>query len=242
MRRLLLTVTLVACASLFLAGTSFARVPDPSKCTVSDDMINTCPYVHDALTAAGSERYVDLVVTVLNENFDPVEGVPAGDFTFDVQPHSGYPGLGGGPSGDCAGCEGHYSVYCLDAATDINGEMNIRVDTGTDCAPSMCCPVEVEVTLPQGAITDLGEVVQNTVDMVANGDVRGPDFSAFATAYVAGVGGSLEECADYIDSGGPWGEITGSDFSMFATHYQDCCGFIKDPDPGNCDPFTDPCP
>ncbi|MCK4546303.1 MAG: hypothetical protein KAW17_02580, partial [Candidatus Eisenbacteria sp.] len=186
MRRLLLTITLVAFASLFIAGTSIARVPDPSKCTVSDDMINTCPYVHDAATAAGSERYVDLTVTVLNENYDPVEGVPAGDFSFDVQPHSAYPGLGGGPTGDCADCEGHYLVYTIDAATNIDGEMTIRVDLGIDCAPSMCCPVEVWVILPQGTIADPGEVVQNSFDMVANGDVRGPDFGAFSTAYISG--------------------------------------------------------
>jgi hypothetical protein len=185
---------------------------------------------------------VDLLVVVLNENFDPVEGVPAGDFTFAVQPHSGYPALGGGPSGDCAGCENEYTVYCLDAATDINGEMNIRVDTGTGCAPSMCCPVEVIVTLPQGAITDPGEVLQNTVDLVANGDVRGPDFSSFGGSYVAGTGGSMEYCIDYVDSGAPWGNITGSDFSMFASHYKDCCGSENEPDPANCDPFTDPCP
>ena len=243
MRHLLLTITLVACAALVMAPTSFARTPDPSKCTVSDDMINTCPYAHDALTQGSTERYVDLIVTVVNENYDPVSPpIPAADFSFAVNPHSAYPNLGGGASGDCAGCEGEYSVYCIDAATNIDGEMTIRVDLGTDCAPSMCCPVEVWVTLPQGTIIDPGEVVMNTMDMVADGDVRGPDFGAFSTAYTAGTGGSLEECADFILTVPTWGTIDGSDFAAFSTHYKDCCGSMKESNPVNCDPFTDPCP
>jgi len=242
MRHLLLAITVVMCTTLVLAGTSFARTPDPSKCTVTDARMTTCPYAH-APGATDAERYVDLVVTVVNENYDPVSPpVPAANFGFNVLPHSAYPGLGGGVSGDCPGCEGHYSVYCLDAATNIDGEMNIRVDLGVDCAPSFCCPVEVWVILPQGTIVDPGEVLDNTYDLVANGDVRGPDFASFAGCYIAGVGGSLEECCDFIYVAEPWGTITGSDFAAFATHYTDCCGSIKEPDPANCLPFTDPCP
>jgi len=240
MRQLFLAVTLCACATLVLAGSSFARTPDPSQCTVTDDRINVCPYDHPA--GGDAERYVDLTVTVVNDNDDPIEGYPAANFSFNVMPHSAYPFLGGGASGDCAGCENHYAVSCIDAATNIDGEMTIRVDLGSGCSPSMCCPVEVWVTLPQGTIIDPGEVLQNTWDLVANGDVRAPDFSAFATCYVSGVGGSLEECCDFITTGETWGTITPSDFSSFAVHYQDCCGSIKEPDPGNCDPFTDPCP
>ncbi len=244
MRHLLLAITLVACTTLLMGGTSFARTPDPSKCTVTDGMINACPYIHDPAASGGSERYVDLLVTVLNENYDPVSPpVPAANFSFTVLPHSAYPHLGGGVTGDCPGCETHYSVYCLDAATNIDGEMNIRVDLGTDCAPSECCPVEVWVVLPQGTIIDPGEVVQNSYDLVPDGDVRGPDFGSFASQYVPGTGGSVEECIDYVSlAGESWGYITGSDFAAFSFHYTDCCGHIKETNPANCDPFTDPCP
>jgi hypothetical protein len=240
MRRLVLTVSLVACVTFLLAGATFARTPDVTKCTVTDGRINTCPYVHPV--GGDSERYVDLVVTVLNENSDPIEGYPAANFSFGVAPHSAYPNLGGGVGGDCPGCASHYTVSCIDAATNIDGEMNIRVNLGNGCAPSMCCPVQVTVTLPQGAIADKGAVLENTYDLVANGDNRGPDFAAFATAYVPGVGGTLEQCIDYITTGETWGTITGSDFASFGTHYMDCCGRLKEPTPALCSAFTDPCP
>lgn len=241
MRHSVLAVTLVACASLLLAGTSYARIPNLNNSTVSDSLINTCPYAHAPGTGGAAERYVDLVVTLLNDSFLPVEGYPAGNFlSFTVSPHPSYPNLGGGPSGDCAGCEGHYMVSCLDGATNIDGEMNIRVDLGTGCSPSMCCPVTIAVEIVQGTIVDLGEVYQNTFDTIANGDVRGPDFGYFGSAYV-----SYDPCADYVLSAGEtWGNnVSGSDFAAFSTHYKDCCGMIKSDDPENdCDPWTNPCP
>lgn len=236
MSRFVLAVTVVAFATLVLAGTSLARVPDPTKCEVSDCMINTCPIVHAQPDA--SERDCVLTVTLYNENFDPVEGFPAGNFSFDVQPHSAYPGLGGGPSGDCAGCEGHYTVTCIDPATNAAGDMTVLVDLGTGCAPSMCCPVEVWVIIPQGTISDPGGVDQNSVDMAtastSGGIVDLSDIAAFSAA-IAGwnVNTILQQCGDFVIAAGQtnWGEIGLEDIAMFSAHINN-----------SCTPFVDPCP
>jgi len=231
MSRFALMITLVACSSLILAGASYARVPDPTVCTVTDGMINTCPVIGDHSAA---ERAIELVVTLYNENLDPVEAFPAGNFTFDVQPHSAYPSLGGGPTGDCPDCEDHYTVSCIDAATDANGEMRILVDLGDGCAPSMCCPVEVWVIIPQGTIADPGEVYQNTVDPVADGYVGLGDIAYFSAALTNWtVNAILQPCADYVIAAGQtnWGEIGLEDIAMFSAHITH-----------ECTPFTDPCP
>jgi hypothetical protein len=97
----------------------------------------------------------------------------------------------------------------------------------------MCCPVYVRVTLTSGTIDDPGEVLQNSFDLVPNGQVLGPDFSYFATAYVGWTqNGIPDPTADFVWSEGQtvWGEVTGPDFSAFASHYGH-----------QCTPWNDPC-
>jgi len=238
MRPVVLLTGVIACMVPTLPAGALAFIPDPALCTVSDCMINTCPVVHPPTAASGSERYCDLTVTLYDQYGNPIAGYPATDFAFTVLPHSAYPYLGGGPSGDWPGCENHYSVTCLAGATGPGGAMPIRVDLGEGCAPSMCCPVEVWVSLPVGTIVDPGEVLQNTVDMVtaapSGGYVNLSDIAAFSVALTIWFQyGIPQECADFVWSTDQtvWGELTLSDMAMFAqhiTHY--------------CEPFTDPRP
>ena len=117
---------------------------------------------------------------------------------------------------------------------------------GDGCSPSMCCPVEIAVNLVGfGEITTKMSILQNSHDLVPNGDVRGSDFGAFSTAYNGWTGlAVLYPCADFVYSTGQsnWGEVYGPDFGAFSTHYTDCCGHLKETNPANCDPWTDPCP
>jgi hypothetical protein len=99
-------------------------------------------------------------------------------------------------------------------STDANGMITITIDLGDGCAPSMCCPVEVEIYLAEcgpGPIAASIGVLQNSHDMVAGlppptgsgGIVDLSDISAFTTAkanYV--VGGIPQPCADWVFSAG----------------------------------------
>jgi hypothetical protein len=248
MRRFNLAVALFA-AVLVTASGALANIPDPVHCEVGDVLlINTDPYDHEyGLTAA--ERYQDVVVTLYTESMVPVVDFPAGMFTFSVVAHPDYPHLGAGSSGGCPSCLDHYSVTCQDAMTNALGEMVVRVSVGHDCAPSFTCPVHITVTLDGfGDIPTPIEVLQNSFDLIPNGDVRGPDFASFSTAYNNWTSGStLAEDADFVWVLTPvpqssWGEVSGPDFSAFATAYKDCCGFPKEDDPANCETFTNPCP
>ena len=248
MRHYGLAVTLLAAVAL-MASSGWAKVPDPAHCTVGDEiLINACPYNH-VYGTTDAERYQDVVVTLYTTSDEPVDNFLATDFQFTFTPHSSYDYLGGGTTGDCANCEDNYTAICQYTETNALGEMVVRISVGDECSPSMCCPVEVAVNLVgAGEIPTKISVLQNTHDLVANGDVRGPDFGAFATAYNLWTGSATAtECADFVWVTSPtpqaqWGEVSGPDFGAFATHYTDCCGHIKESNPANCDPWTDPCP
>jgi hypothetical protein len=236
-----MAVTLIA-AVAFMAANGWAAVPDPTKCTVGSGMINACPYDHPyGLTDA--ERYQDIQVTCLDENYDPVAGYTADNFSFDVQPHSGYPTLGcQAPS--VYDCEDHYTVTCQYAATNLDGEMLVRVEVGPTCSPSMTCPVEIYVTLSTGMIPTPIEILQNSHDLVPNGDVRSSDLGSFSEAYNNWrLYAIATPAADFVwESPDPWGKVGSSDFGAFSVHYKDCCGVENAPGPEVCDPWTDPCP
>lgn len=248
MRRFSLGVTLLVA---LMATGAWADVPDAAHCTVDSSMINACPYDHP-YGVTDAERYQDIEICLYTAADVPVEGFPAADISFTVLPHSGYPNLGGGGGGDCPGCEGHYTVTVQGGATqtDANGCITYRVEIPTPyCSPSMCCPVEIWVTLAgAGQIPYPIEMLQNSHDTVPNGDVRGPDFGYFSTAFGNWtVSGIPTPQADYVYVLVPtpqvqWGEVTGPDFGAFSTHYTDCCGHIKEGNPANCDAWTDPCP
>jgi hypothetical protein len=244
MRRFGLAVTLLVAAGL-VASSAWAKVPDCTHSTVGSGIINACPYNHP-YGASDAERYQDITVTLLTDVDEPVDGFPAANFQFTFTPHSSYPTLGGGPSGDCPDCENHYTATCQYTETDANGEMVVRIEVGPECSPSMCCPVEVAVNLVGACeIVQKISILQNSHDLVANGDVRAPDFGAFTTAYNGYIyGATLQPCADFVFSSGAtyWGEMSGSDFSAFTTHYKDCCGRLKEPNPALCGAWTDPCP
>jgi hypothetical protein len=247
MRRYGIAVMLIV---VFAATAVWADVPDPDQCEVANEtgmQINADPYDHEyGLTAA--ERYQDVVVTLYTESSDPVEGYVAADFSFVVNPHPSWPSIGGGAGGTCPDCHLNYTVTCQDAETNALGEMTVRVEIGPECAPSFCCPVAIDVVLTTGTIPDPIIMLMNSFDLVANGDVRGPDFASFSTYYNGWTGSAiLSECADFVwvlspTPQGSWGEVTGSDFAAFSTAYKDCCGFPKEDDPGNCLPFTNVCP
>jgi hypothetical protein len=226
-------------------------VPDPAHCEVDSAIINACPYVHDP--GGDSERYQDVIVVLKTDQGQPVTTYDVdNDMSFNVSWHPAYDDLGGGTTGDCPNCEQLYTVEAQASQPNAFGEVPVRVTVastgGEECAPSMTCPIHVEVVLVQGTIPYPIEILQNSHDIIANGDVRGPDFTAFATAFGEWTTqGIPHEEADFIWVTAPipqnvWGEVTGPDFTSFATHYTDCCGHLKEPDPGNCDPFTDPCP
>jgi hypothetical protein len=247
MRRYGLVVTLLVA---MMATGAWADVPDPAHCTVDSALINACPYDHP-YGVTDAERYQDIEICLLTEGDDPVAGFPATDISFSVVDHSGYPNLGSGPTGDCDNCENHYTVTVVGGATetDANGCITYRVEVGPFCAPSMTCPVEIWVMLAGiGTIPYPIEILQNSHDLVPNGDVRGPDFGAFSTAFNNWtVFGIPTPAADFVWVLTPvpqtqWGEVTGPDFGAFSTHYTDCCGHIKEPNPANCDTWTDPCP
>jgi hypothetical protein len=251
MRRYGFAVTLLAAIGL-MASSAWALVPDPDHCEVDSAMINACPYDHPP--GSDAERYQDVIVTLLTDQDEPVtEYDVMAQMSFEIDWHPDYPGLGGGPQGDCDNCEDLYTAVALAAQPNGFGQVPVRISVttigGGDCNPSMTCPVVVKVTLdPEGPIPYWIEILQNSHDIIANGDVRGPDFTAFATAYGQWVGqGIPHEEADFIWATSPvpqtiWGEVTGPDFTSFATHYTDCCGHPKEPNPANCDEFTDPCP
>ena len=244
MRHYGLAVTLFAAVAL-MASSGWALVPDPAHCTVGSGIINACPYDH-VYGTTDAERYADVAVTLYTTLDEPVDGFLAADFQFTVTPHSQYTYLGGGATGDCPDCEDKYTVTCQYAVTDAAGVMLVRVSVGHDCAPSMCCPVEIAVNLAGfGEIPTKISILQNSHDMIADGDVRGSDFGAFSTAYnLWSSSATPTECADFVYSVAQtiWGEVYGPDFGAFSTHYKDCCGHIKESGPANCDPFTDPCP
>ncbi|MCK4548018.1 MAG: hypothetical protein KAW17_11325 [Candidatus Eisenbacteria sp.] len=244
MRRYGLAVVLLIA---FAASSAWANVPSPAHCVVDSALINADPYDHPYGTTA-AERYQDVTVVLYNGDDAPVGGYLCSDMTFTVIPHPDYPNLGGGPGGNCSGCEGHYTVVCQSTETNALGEMVLRITVGPECAPSMTCPVHVTVGLVEGDIPYPIEVLMNSFDLVPNGDVRGSDFGRFSTAYNDWVlYGIPSPDADFVwvvtpVPQGVWGEISGSDFGAFSTAYMDCCGHPKEPDPANCDPWTDPCP
>jgi len=250
-RKLSLCIITLVCIGLtitsvtgFIApkGIIYRSSPDLLKCTVSgepgkphDGFINTCPVVHIPGDDAASERFCDVVVTLYDGFNNPIEGYPASNFFFDVDPHPSYPDYGEGVNESspyhCCNCTQRYMVYCLDAETNMYGEMRVRVDLGIGCAPSMVCPVYVWVDVAEGRITDPGEILQNSFDIVANGIVLGPDFGAFATAYVGWTAhGELHPEADFVYSDGQsaWGEVYGPDFGAFAGHYGHECSPWED--------------
>jgi hypothetical protein len=246
MRRYGLAAMLLAAVGLMASGV-WAEVPDCNRCTVGSGIINACPYDH-VYGTTDAERYQDIVVTLYTENDDPVEEFPASRFQFTVTPHSSYPSLGGGVSGDCPNCETKYTVQTQYTETNALGEMLVRVSVGSDCSPSMCCPVEIAVNLVDACEIPVKiSILQNSHDLVANGDVRGPDFGAFATAFNLWTGSATRTPAsDFVWVSSPpqgaWGEVSGPDFGAFATHFTDCCGHLKEGNPANCDAWTDPCP
>jgi hypothetical protein len=246
MRRYGLAVALLVA---LMATGAWADVPDPAHCTVDSALINACPYDHP-YGVTDAERYQDVQICLYTTSDDPVVGFPAADISFTVLPHSGYPNLGGGASGDCPGCENHYTVTTSQTQTDASGCITYRVEVPTPyCSPSMTCPVEIYVTLAGvGQIPYPIQVLQNSHDLVPNGDVRGPDFGSFSTAFNAWtVNGIPTPAADYVWVLTPtpqtqWGEVSGPDFGAFSTHYTDCCGRLKETNPANCGAWTSPCP
>ena len=240
-----LAVTLLVALA---AANAWAEVPDPAHCVVDSAIINACPYNHVPGTT-DAEQYVDVVIVLYTTDDNPVENWPATSLQYTVIPHTAYPQLGGGTSGPCPNCEDHYTVTPQAAQTNALGEITLRVSVGPACSPSYCCPVLIQVNVVgQGPIPRYIQILQNTHDMVANGDVRGPDFSAFSSAYSAWAGPHTRGyCADFVWVTSPvpqtgWGEVTGPDFSAFSVHYTDCCGHMKENTPANCDPWTDACP
>jgi len=234
MRRFGFAATLMV---ILVAASAWADVPDceNSYVTPESTFINASP---QDIGGTDAERYQDVVVTVLKAvSGDPYDEYDAANFTFNVMPHADYPNLGGGVGGNCPDCEQWYTVQCMAGSTDVDGEMPVRISVGPLCAPSMCCPVQVEIEFPECTMSMMIGVLQNSHDMVTAGISGGivdlSDIAAFAAAITNySVNGLVQPCADWVFSPGAaqWGELTLSDIAAFSTHINE-----------SCTPFTNPC-
>ena len=243
MRRLSLAATIMA-LGLFVAASAWADVPDCDASYVYPEstFINASPDYTVTGTDAEREVTVDLYIVVAGSGA-PYEDYPADRISFVVTPHSDYPNLGGGAGGNCPDCEDLYTVTLPAApndSTDANGMIPVTISVGNGCAPSMCCPVEIEISLSEcGAIAANIGVLQNSHDMVAAGASGGvvnlSDIAAFTVSlatYQANPTSGYQPCADWVFSAGAvqWGEINLSDIAAFTVHINEFCT-----------PFTDPC-
>lgn len=237
MRRLSLAATIMA-LGLFVAASTWADVPDCDISYVDPEstFINASPDY--TVTGTDAERYQDIDLYILIAGGAPYEGYLATNISFTVAPHSAYPSLGGGVDGNCPNCDQHYTVSCIETATDANGRITVRVDLGNGCAPSMCCPVEVTVSLAECPDMLTFGVLQNSHDVVTAGISGGvvdlSDISSFTTSIAQyNVYAVLQPCADWVFSAGAvsWGEITLADISAFTGHINE-----------SCTPFVPPCP
>ena len=153
--------------------------------------MTTCP-------KGDGPAYKYVKVTVKNTQGQPVSGIPASGFTFQVMPLPGtrYYGL--------------FTVTLnpVDIQTNVSGEIRFNITTTT----SIVGNVTIKATVQGVRLNDIDTLGVKSYDMIyPDGDVDLSDFALFAQDYFRGTAWRSDYSWD--------GLVNLIDFSMFAPHY-----------------------
>ncbi len=168
-------------------------LPDPinSYVTATNESapgLVTCP-------AGDGSEFEYLVVSVRDSNNDPIPGIAAEDFEFEVTSDGDYFG------------NLTFTFNAADEMTDANGEIRFSLISDT----SLVGDAEISVAVRDVLLEDTGVVFAKSYDLNLDGFVTLPDLGIFASYY-----NTVAWEADYN-----WdGQVSLPDLGMFAAHYQ----------------------
>lgn len=168
-------------------------IPDPifSYVTTTNESapgLITCP-------AGDGSEFEYLVVSVRDSNNDPIPGIAAEDFEFEVTSDGDYYG------------NLTFTFNAADEMTDVNGEIRFSMISDT----SLVGTAEINVIVQNVALEETGAVFAKSYDMNLDGAVNIADLGVFASHYQ-----TTAWQADYN-----WdGNVNIADLGMFAAHYQ----------------------
>ena len=190
-----------------LVVTAYNKIPYMTQLTVGsgiDPALSFVTLTHTNMPGmttcpkGDGPAYKYVKVTVKNTQGQPVSGIPASGFTFQVMPLPGtrYYGL--------------FTVTLnpVDIQTNVSGEIRFNITTTT----SIVGNVTIKATVQGVRLNDIDTLGVKSYDMIyPDGDVDLSDFALFAQDYFRGTAWRSDYSWD--------GLVNLIDFSMFAPHY-----------------------
>ena len=179
-------------------------IPDPDLSYVT---LTGGVGMHPSLQSQYAEWY-PFTVTVIDTGGQPIQGIPAGDFSFTAS-------LGTNTFSHCE-LNSYLEWDPLDAQTNVNGEIQFRVRALTSIGADTLDPtpnggfITIVATVSSVELNDSDDLLVSSCDIDIDGDVDLSDFSRFAVDF-----GLNRQRSDFdFDFG-----VDLSDFSKFAVEF-----------------------